>query len=233
MNWRVALIDSCGEWPGVVEAAAFMDEGTLPVRRCATVADATGHGSRMARLLSDGDAEFELMVGQVFLGARPTSAAAVAAAIDWGVAQGADLIHMSLGLAADRAVLAAAVERAVEAGCIVVAAAPARGGVVYPAAYPGVIRATGDARCAPGEWSCLGPGFFGGCPRLVVGAAAESSMAAGTARIGEGGASIGAAWVTRSIVTEPKQRGARDVIGVLTAKASYRGPERRGPTPAQ
>lgn len=233
MSWRVALIDSCGEWPGVVEAAAFMDEGALPVRRRATVADATGHGSRMARLLSDGDAEFELMVGQVFLGVTPTSAAAVAAAIDWAVAQGANLIHMSLGLAADRAVLAAAVGRAVDAGCVVVAAAPARGGVVYPAAYPGVIRATGDARCAPGEWSCLGPGFFGGCPRFVVEAAAECTVAAGAARIGEGGASIGAAWVTRSIVTEQNRRLAGEVIGMLTAKASYQGPERRGPMLAQ
>ncbi len=63
-----------------------------------------------------------------FLDGRPASAAAVAAAVDWAVAAGADLIHMSLGLAADRAVLGAAVQRAVELGRIIVAAAPrARG----------------------------------------------------------------------------------------------------------
>src|ERR1700722_16393917 len=163
MRWRVALIDSCGEWPGAVDAAAFIDESataacgtaTRGVRRCAMGADATGHGSRLARLLSDGGAVFELMLGQVFWGKTPASAAAVAAALDWAVAGGANLIHMSLGLAADRGVLAGAVLRAVSAGCVVVASAPARGGVVYPAAYRGVIRGTGDARCGTGELSCL------------------------------------------------------------------------------
>ena len=242
MSWRVALIDSCGEWPGAVDAAAFVDEGTGAVKRCATVADATGHGSRMARLLADGDAVFELMLAQVFVGARAASAAAVSAALDWAVAGGADLIHMSLGLAADRAVLAAAVGRAVGAGCVVVASVPARGGVVYPAAYPGVIRGTGDARCGPGELSCLGPGFFGGCARWVVSGAGDGVVGvdgAGRVDVGVGagvsagagvgaGASVGAGWVTRSILSEPKRRDAREVIGVMTARAKYLGRERRG-----
>jgi hypothetical protein len=236
VSWRAALIDSCGEWPGAVEAAAFVDE-SAGVRRCATVVDAAGHGSRMARLLTEGNAAFELMLGQVFLGARPASAAAVAAALDWAVAGGADLIHMSLGLAADRAVLAAAVGRAVGAGCVVVASVPARGGVVYPAAYRGVIRGTGDARCGPGELSCLGPVFFGGCPRFVVSGAEDCAVGVGI-DVGGGagagvsaGASVGAVWVTRSILSEPKRRDARVVIGMMTAKAKYLGRERRGLAP--
>ena len=255
MSWRVALIDSCGAWPGAVAAAAFVEESAVAaeetVQRCATAVDATGHGSRVARLLSEGGAEFELMLGQVFLGRAPASAAAVAAALDWAVAGGADLIHMSLGLAADRAVLAAAVGRAVGAGCVLVASAPARGGVVYPAAYRGVIRGTGDARCGPGELSCLVPVFFGGCPRRVVsgaevgaaGASGGAMDASGGADVGGGtsagvgvgagaggraGASVGAAWVTRGILSEPTRRNASEVIGLLTEKASYRGPERIG-----
>jgi hypothetical protein len=220
MSWRVALIDSCGEWPGAVDAAAFVDETAKP---CATVADAMGHGSRMARLLTDGDAVFELMLGQVFLGARPASA----------VAGGADLIHMSLGLAADRAVLAAAVLRAVGAGCVVVASAPARGCMVYPAAYPGVIRGTGDARCGPGELSCLEVGFFGGCARFVVSGAEDCAVgvSAGACAGISAGASVGAVWVTRSILSEPKRRDAREVIGMMTVKAKYLGRERRGLVP--
>jgi hypothetical protein len=237
MSWRVALIDSCGEWPGAVEAAAFVHEDA-GVRRCAAAADATGHGSRVARLLSGGGAELELMLGQVLLGKAPTSAAAVAAALDWAIAGGADLIHMSLGLAADRAVLADAVGRAVGSGCVVVASVPARGGVVYPAAYPGVIRGTGDARCGPGELSCLGPGFFGGCARWAVsgaqngavgvdvGAGAGGGVSAG---VGVGaGASVGAAWVTRGILSEPTRGSAGEVLDRVTAKAIYWGPERRG-----
>ena len=35
------------------------------------------------------------------------------------------------------------------------AAAPAQGAAVYPSAYAGVLRVTGDARCAPGEFTWL------------------------------------------------------------------------------
>ena len=169
VSWRIALIDSCGSWPGAADAAAFVSVGRQVERR-APVADRSGHGSRVAQLFANGDAAFELLLGQVFLGAEPASAAAVAAAVDWAVAGRADLIHMSLGLKDDRAVLAAAVVRATGSGCIIVASMPARGALVYPAAYPQVIRATGDARCAPEELSHLGPEFFGGCPRFAVGA---------------------------------------------------------------
>jgi hypothetical protein len=86
MSWRVALIDSCGTWPGAVDAAAFVDESGRLVQRRATGVDATGHGSRVVRVLSEGGAEFELMLGQVFLGKAPASAAAVRGARGGGVA---------------------------------------------------------------------------------------------------------------------------------------------------
>jgi hypothetical protein len=227
MSWRVGLIDSCGSWPGAIDAAAFVTEGDHVVRRT-TVTDLSGHGSRIAQLLTGGqlpaagDAEFELLLGQVFSSRAPASGAAVAAAVDWAVAGGAHLIHMSLGLDADRAVLAAAVARAIESGCILVGSMPARGAEVYPAAYPKVVRATGDARCAPGELSCLGPGFFGGCPRF------EASGREGA----RGGASAGAAWVTRNILSRPKPSTASAAVAALTASARYMGPERKGNVPA-
>lgn len=228
MSWRVGLIDSCGSWPGAVDAASFVSAGERVARRAAAP-DPSGHGSRIAQLWAAGDAAFELLLGQVFLSREPSSGAAVAAAVDWAVASGAHLIHMSLGLDADRAVLAAAVARAVESGCIVVASMPARGAVVYPAAYPGVIRATGDARCAPGELSCLGPGFFGGCARFAASGpgnfAAEMGGRAGSRA--SGGASVGAAWVTRNILSRPGPATASAVVAALTASARYIGRERR------
>jgi hypothetical protein len=223
MSWRLALIDSCGSWPGVIDAAAFATAGEH-VERCTTVADPSGHGSRIAQLFVAANIEFELLLGQVFLSAGPTSGAAVAAAVDWAVAAQANLIHMSLGLAGDRAVLSSAVRRAIDLDCIIVASMPARGAPVYPACYPHVIRGTGDARCAPGELSCLGPGFFGGCPQFVHGGAEDSGSGA---RPG-GGASIGAAWVTRNILSGPRQMPASAVVAALTASARYQGAERRG-----
>jgi hypothetical protein len=228
MAWRVALVDSCGSRPeavdaALIDAAAFVTDGQQVERR-PTAADPTGHGSRIAEVLAGRRSRgrsIELLLGQVFTSSGPTSGAAVAAAIDWAVARRAGLIHLSLGLSSDRAVLGTAVQRALDAGCILVAAVPARGALVYPAAYPGVIRATGDARCVPGEWSCLGPWFFGGCPRI------ESLDVSGPGGVA-GGASIGAAWVTRSILDEPAGATARDLAVTLTARAKYTGPERRG-----
>jgi hypothetical protein len=175
-----------------------------------------------------------LLLGQVFTSAGPTSGAAVAAAIDWAVERRAGLIHLSLGLAGDRAVLGLAVRRAIDAGCILVAAMPARGAPVYPAAYPGVIRATGDARCGPHELSCLEPWFFGGCPRLEPASHTATDRAAYDHADGSdndrarGGASIGAAWVTHAILQQPTL-AAPAAVDALTARAKFRGPERRTP----
>ena len=221
---RVALIDSCGGWPGAVDAIAFADDGGHVERR-EPAPDRSGHGSGVAQLLTAGDATVELLLAQVFLGTQPASAAVVAAAVDWAVAAQADLIHMSLGLAADREVLSAAVARAAGLGCLIVAAMPARGALVYPAGYAGVIRGSGDARCAPGELSHLGHWLYGGCPRF------EAAATPGKTASVVAGASIGAAWVTRSILNGPRAPTVNGTVEALTAMALYLGPEDRGRKP--
>ena len=212
MIWRVGLIDSCGAWRGAADAAAFASEGTR-VECVSPVPDPTGHGSRIAGLLTEDGAPVELLLAQVFLNVRPASPAAVAASVDWAVSRGVHLIHLSLGLAADRAVLRAAVARAIDSGIVVVAAMPARGEPVYPAAYPSVIGGTGDARCGPGEISVLGPRLFGGC--------------AETARGRRGGASVGAAWVSKELSRLPPGTQTDEAIDALRAMACHVGPERR------
>src|SRR4030081_3328834 len=90
MSCRVGLIDSCGSWPGAIDAAAFVTDGER-VERAPAGPDPSGHGTRIAQLFGAGDAAFELLLGQVFLSGGPTSGAAVAAAVDWAVARGAEL----------------------------------------------------------------------------------------------------------------------------------------------
>jgi hypothetical protein len=213
VRWRVGLVDSGAEPGSALAAAGFGADGA----RGAVTGDATGHGTRIARLITAGRPEVELVLAQVFGPGSRTSALAVAAGIDWCREQGATLVHLSLGLGADRAPLAAAVRRAVAAGCLVVAATPARGAAVYPAAYAGVIRATGDARCATGEISRLAAATFGGCVRPAPEAARG------------GGASVGAAAVSGALVgcaTPGCSFG--EAIAALAARARYDGPERRG-----
>jgi hypothetical protein len=214
LHWRVGLIDSGADFAVPVAAARFAHDG----RRGPAGQDPTGHGSRIARLIAAGRPDVELVLAQVFGSGRPTSAAAVAAAVEWCLAERANLLHLSLGLAADRAALAAAIARAVGAGCLVVAATPARGAPVYPAAYAGVIRATGDARCGPDEISRLATATFGGCVRPGPDVAP-----------GGRGASVGAAAVSRALLAwvAPGSNCAA-AVQALAARARYDGPERRG-----
>jgi subtilisin family serine protease len=218
--WRVGLIDSGCEAQelAIVAAGAFVARaGRLESPPPPPATDPTGHGTRIARILAAAGTPLEFVVAQVFDSGGPTSAAAVAAAIDWCVALGAPLLHLSLGLAADRAVLRTAIERALAAGCVVVAATPARGAVAYPAGYGGVIRGTGDARCAPGEIAALDPDTFGGCVRL----------AADGGRVPGSGASIGAAHVSRALLERAAPGGGRRAaIAALAVAASYHGRER-------
>lgn len=215
-RWRVGLVDSCGGAPQALAGRQFRLEGGA-VRHATPGPDPSGHGSRIAAILTGGRSAVDLVLAQVFAARGATSAAVVAAAIDWCVAQEVDLVQLSLGLAADRPVLATAVARALEHGCLVVAATPARGTPTYPAEYPGVIRGTGDARCAAGEVSRLGPVTFGGCVSSALLDAAPGGQ----------GASIGAAWVTRALLAEPAPLPLAGAIAALSARSRYDGPERR------
>ncbi|CAH1745968.1 Peptidase S8/S53 subtilisin kexin sedolisin [Thauera humireducens] len=158
MALRVAVVDSgCSavHAPRVRAAAAFViGDGGLD--EVPVIEDVLGHGSRVADILLHGAPQAELLVAQVFRERLTTTAAQVAAAIDWAVANGAQLVNLSLGLREPRPALAEACARAVAAGVVLCAAAPARGQAVYPAAFAGVLRVSGDARCAPGELAAIG-----------------------------------------------------------------------------
>ena len=140
MALRVAVVDSgCSavHAPRVRAAAAFViGDGGLD--EVPTIEDVLGHGSRVADILLHGAPQAELLVAQVFRERLTTTAAQVAAAIDWAVANGAQLVNLSLGLREPRPALAEACARAVAAGVVLCAAAPARGQAVYPAAFAGV-----------------------------------------------------------------------------------------------
>ena len=83
----------------------------------------------------------------VFDGRLATDAATVAQALE--AALGAALVLCAFGLPRDDPAIRAAVAACVDDGTLVVAAAPARGPVPYPAALPGVLAVQGDARCGP------------------------------------------------------------------------------------
>jgi len=220
--WRVAVIDS-GLDPGSPtrpqESRRFVDELDSIVE-CEPTADPTGHGTAVAAIIGSGLRTPEFLIAQVMDAHGRATPAAVAAAVLWSAARGAQLIHLSLGVAHDRSVLAAAVSDAIAHGAVVVAATPARGTASFPALYPGVIRATGDARCGIDEVSVLDTfaGLFGAC-------AAYAPPSGRTMR----GASVGSSYLTRFVVSNfsPAMHGEA-VRERLVQLGTHRGREYRG-----
>lgn len=218
--WTVAVFDS-GIAPlpahAVTQVKRFVDGGDR-VLEAAPLEDPIGHGTVVAGILASSPRAVRLLIAQVLNERGRSTAAVLAAAVDWAVERRAQLLHFSLGLARDRAVLRAAIGRAVATGVLVVAAAPARGVATYPASYPGVIRATGDARCGKEQISHLGTATadFGACPM-------HRSKSGQATR----GASVGAAFLSRSIVTHIAAGcSVLKTHEALVQFATFRGPER-------
>ena len=200
---------------GLVDAAVDRSlAGSIAAARSFTGAGAhaSDHGSTVARIVLHHAPQARLLCAQAFGPGGRTEAAAVAEALRWLVAERARLVNLSLGLAHDREVLRAAVADAHAAGLILVASTPARGGPVYPAAYPGVLRVTGDARCEAGEISALSgaPADYGACPRDPDGT--------------PGGASLAAAHVTGLLASG---LATAEAAAILERAVRYHGRERR------
>lgn len=218
--WTVAVVDSGVGTPpehGVTRVVRFVDEGSRVLRQ-APIEDPIGHGTVVAAIVASSPRPVRLLIAQVLNERGVSTAAALAAAVDWAVQCRADLLHMSLGLAADRAVLRAAIGRAVEARTLIVAATPARGVATYPACYSGVIRATGDARCGREQISYLGTSAADFGARPVY-----------RSRLGKmtRGASVGAAHLSRYILAHVAAGSAApDAVEVLVRSAAFHGAER-------
>lgn len=205
----IGVVDSGGPADQMQDARAFHANGESPPG-----VDQLGHGSAVARLVIRAAPDARLRHAQVFDHRPVTSADRVARAVDW-LAEECDLILLSLGLAADRAVLAAACARAIQKRRILIAASPARGAPCWPAAYPGVIAATGDARCAWDGVSLL--------PGNIIGAWCASPEQGGA---GMGGASLAAARVAGHLAANLSE-ARPDPASWLARQARYLGPERR------
>ncbi|HRO15307.1 MAG TPA: subtilisin [Paracoccus sp. (in: a-proteobacteria)] len=205
----IGIVDSGGPAGRMSGARAFLADGGGQAHP-----DRLGHGTAVAAVIGRAVPVASILHAQVF-GDRPvTSADRVARAIRWLSPQ-CDIVLLSLGLAADRTVLRDACADALDAGAILVASAPARGAPCWPAAYPGVIAATGDARCGWDELSLL--------PGGVIGAWCASPEWGGA---GMGGASLAAARVAGHLAAglDAARPGPS---GWLAARAVWLGAEDR------
>lgn len=167
MQVKLGIVDSgvSAAQRGALAACVGVAASGSGVQRMVAHDDPVGHGTAVAQIILSEAPQAQLVSAQAFLGPRQADPACVAAGIDWCIEQRARIVNLSLGLPTDEPVLAAACRAALAAGAIVVAACPARGQRVYPAAYPGVLAVCGDARCGPGAWSFIaGPSLYGAAP---------------------------------------------------------------------
>jgi Subtilase family len=213
---RVGVVDS--GWPPVLQNRVLAARSFVPDGGDAT--DRIGHGSRTLQAIAALAPEARFVVAQVFGDALRTDMGTVARAVDWLVDEGVSVINLSLGVRQDHAPLRAACERAVASGCLLIASTPARGEPVFPAAYPGAIRAMGDARCAAGEHSALllPHADFGACVLPPDGDRAQAGASLGCAHLSGRVAALLASGVAPT----------RDAVWqALVDSAAFHGPERR------
>ncbi|MFO1352547.1 MAG: S8 family serine peptidase [Gammaproteobacteria bacterium] len=221
---RIGLLDSGVSpdlAPRMAAARAFALSESGEVEEGAPLPDPIGHGSNIARILIAAAPTAAIVNAQAFRVAHVTAPAAIAAALHWLVEERAQLINMSFGLRQNRPILREACQAALEAGVILVASAPARGPAVYPAAYSGVLRVTGDARCGLTEFSHLATdqADFGACPRSYDRPQPGAAV---------GGASFAVPHVVAALANFLVNGGdASSVRQYLHGIAHYHGPERR------
>lgn len=218
---KIGIVDSGGPEYTRVGGAAFLLRDSQ-VMTTTAVADRLGHGRLVDHAIRSANPDATLIHAQVFVDKPVTTAAQVAAALNWLAKRSVDVVCLSLGLPVDRAPLRRACAQLQQAGIHLIAASPAQGRKTYPAHYQGVIAATGDARCKPGEISSL---YHHG--KTVFGAWCASPEQTGQQA---GGASIGCAHLTAMVAQVLQQQGPLRhdaLIQALDDIAMYHGREYR------
>lgn len=212
----VGVVDS--GWPSVLQHRVALARSW--VWPDGDARDRNGHGTRTLQAIAIGAPGVRFAVAQVFGEALRTDGDRVAQALDWLVEQGAAVVNLSLGVRRDHAPLRAACERALAQGCVLIASTPARGEPVFPAAYPGVIRVMGDARCATGQHSALllPHADFGACVLPPDGDRTHAGASLGSAHLSGRVAALLAGGLA----------GGREAVWqALVATADFHGPEHR------
>lgn len=145
--------------------------------------DRLGHGTAVAAAIHEKAPDAVLLAAKVFDRSLSASVTALVAAIDWTIGRRVRLVNLSLGTsdAAHEAALSGAVERAVGAGVVIVAAIDEKGPRWLPGSLPGVVPVQLDWDCPRheiravhdgGSWSLKASGY----PREIPGVPKEKNL---------------------------------------------------------
>lgn len=224
MTVAVGILDSGVDNGLAADAARFAINGDGSVGMQPPAKDRLGHGTAMAELIRRRAPTVRFYSAQVFNDRGFATPVTVAAGLAWLVGQGVRLVNMSFGLVDDREPLRQACAESVAAGVLIVASVPAMGPQVYPAAYPGIVRATGDGRCCGDEVAAI-------CSERADFGANPAFDACTTAPVRIAGASVAAARITGALAAMLAATPASDpgrLLQDLIASATHRGSQRAG-----
>jgi subtilisin family serine protease len=181
---KVAVIDS-GVNPrhphisSVAGGASFTESSTLE----GDFLDTLGHGTAVMAAIQEKAPDAAYYAAKVFHSSLATSAATLVRAIDWCIGQNMDVINLSLGTInpAHRELFTQAAARALEAGCLLVAAREAQGQLCYPGCLDTVFSVGMDAECGRDTFTSRvvhGSRVFyaSGYPRSVPGVPPERNL---------------------------------------------------------
>lgn len=142
--------------------------------------DPVGHGTAVAGIIREALPAAELFAVRVFDGAVTTYPSLVARGILRAAAAGCSIVNLSLSVdpGPGAELVAGACEAALEAGCVLVAAAPPARPGALPASLPGVISVLADDRLEPGDVRAAGRRRFAapGRPRDLRGLPREANL---------------------------------------------------------
>jgi subtilisin family serine protease len=144
-------VDGCRLF--VDEAGGILEDGDF--------SDPVGHGTAVAGIVREGLPDTEMFAVRVFDGTS-TYPSLVARGILRAAAEGCAVLNLSLSVGNGPGcdLVAAACDAALEAGCLLVAAADATTRASLPASLPGVVSAEVDDSLAFGEVREIGPRHF-------------------------------------------------------------------------
>lgn len=149
LELKVAVIDS-GVNPrhphisAVAGGASFTESTTQE----GEYLDTLGHGTAVMAAIQE-KACAAYYAAKVFHSSLATSAVTLVRAIDWCIDQNMDVINLSLGTVnpAHRELFTRAASRALEAGCLLVAARESEGQLCYPGCLDSVFSVAMDTDC--------------------------------------------------------------------------------------
>lgn len=141
--------------------------------------DRLGHGTAVAAAIQGHASDALCIPIRVFHDSLRTTARALVRAIDWAIGARVDLVNLSLGTVnpAHHDLFAAAADRAIAAGVVIVAAREADGTPCYPGSLPQVLGVSLDWDC-PRDRYDVRDGLFhaSGHPRPIPGVPQQRNL---------------------------------------------------------